>query len=82
MTDQFSGERQSAFPLDYLRSRTPQQRLSIAFELSEAAKRKWLRELRQRFPDATEAEFRAIVKEHLLQQAEEELRVYNRRKKA
>jgi hypothetical protein len=76
MTSQFPGGHYREFLLADLRRLTPEQRLSIAFELSEAAKRAWLQELRQRFPNATDAEFRAVVKEQLERRAQEELRIY------
>jgi hypothetical protein len=47
--------------LEVLRSMTPEQRLLKAFELSEFSKALFIEGLRQRFPDATQEEFRRIL---------------------
>ena len=44
---------------------TPEQRLLKAFELSEFSKALFVEGLRQRFPDATEEEFRRILFDRL-----------------
>ena len=44
---------------------TPEQRLRKAFELSEFARALFIEGLRQRFPDATEEEFRRILFDRL-----------------
>jgi len=51
--------------LQILRSMTPEQRLLKAFELSEFTKTLFVEGLRQRFPDATEEEFRRILFDRL-----------------
>jgi hypothetical protein len=47
------------------RSMTPEQRLQKAFDLSEFSKALFIEGLRQRFPDATEEEFRRILFDRL-----------------
>jgi hypothetical protein len=47
--------------LETLRRLTPEQRLLKAFELSAFAKQLFIHGLRQRFPDASEEEFRTIL---------------------
>jgi hypothetical protein len=47
--------------LEILRRMTPEQRLLKAFELSAFARALFVEGLRKRFPDATEAEFKAIL---------------------
>jgi hypothetical protein len=51
--------------LQILRSMTPEQRLLKAFELSEFSKALFVAGLRQRFPGATEEEFRRILFDRL-----------------
>lgn len=51
--------------LEVLRSMTPEQRLKKAFELTELSRKLFLTGLRQRFPDRSEAEIRAIYLERL-----------------
>jgi hypothetical protein len=51
--------------IEILRSMTPEQRLRKAFELSESSRALFVAGLRQRFPDATEEEFRRILFERL-----------------
>lgn len=51
--------------IQILRSMTPEQRLLKAFELSEFSKSLFVEGLRQRFPDATEEEFRRILFDRL-----------------
>jgi len=51
--------------LEILRSMTPEQRLLKAFELSEFSKSLFIVGLRQRFPNATEDEFRRILLDRL-----------------
>lgn len=51
--------------LQILRRMTPEQRLAKAFELSAFAKELFLAGLRQRFPDASEAEIKRIYLERL-----------------
>ena len=51
--------------LEVLRRMTPEQRLLKAFELSEFTRLLLLHDLRRRFPDASEEEFRKILLERL-----------------
>jgi hypothetical protein len=51
--------------IEILRSMTPEQRLLKAFELSDFSKALFIEGLRQRFPDATEEEFRRILFDRL-----------------
>jgi hypothetical protein len=51
--------------IETLRSMTPEQRLLKAFELSEFSKALFVAGLRQRFPDATEEEFRRVLFDRL-----------------
>jgi hypothetical protein len=51
--------------IEILRSMTPEQRLLKAFDLSESSKALFIAGLRQRFPDASEEEFRRILFERL-----------------
>jgi len=51
--------------IEVLRSMTPEQRLQKAFDLSEFSKALFIEGLRQRFPDATEEEFRRILFDRL-----------------
>ena len=51
--------------LEILRSMTPEQKLLKVFELSEFSKALFVAGLRQRFPDATEEEFRRILFDRL-----------------
>jgi hypothetical protein len=51
--------------IEILRSMTPEQRLLKAFELSDFSKALLIEGLRQRFPDATEEEFRRILFDRL-----------------
>jgi hypothetical protein len=51
--------------LEMLRSMTPEQKLLKVFELSEFSKALFIEGLRQRFPDATEEEFRRILFDRL-----------------
>ena len=51
--------------IEILRSMTPEQRLQKAFDLSEFSKALFIEGLRQRFPDATEEEFRRILFDRL-----------------
>jgi hypothetical protein len=51
--------------IQILRSMSPEQRLLKAFELSEFTKSLFIDGLRQRFPDATEEEFRRILFDRL-----------------
>ena len=44
---------------------TPEQKLLKVFELSEFSKALFIEGLRQRFPDATEEEFRRILFDRL-----------------
>jgi hypothetical protein len=47
--------------LQVLRGLTPEQKLAKVFELSAFAKQLFVQGLRQRFPNATEEEFRTIL---------------------
>ncbi len=47
--------------LQTLRRMTPEQRLAKAFELSEFSRQLFVHGLRQRFPDLSEAEFKALL---------------------
>jgi hypothetical protein len=58
--------------LETLRSMTPEQRLLKAFELSEFSKALFTGGLRQRFPDATEEEFRQILLDRLEEMSRQE----------
>jgi hypothetical protein len=51
--------------LQVLRRMTPEQRLAKAFELSAFAKALFVHGLRQRFPEASEEEFRSILLDRL-----------------
>jgi hypothetical protein len=51
--------------LEILRSMTPEQKLLKVFDLSEFSKSLFIAGLRQRFPDATEEEFRRILFDRL-----------------
>lgn len=51
--------------LEALSRMTPEQKLSKAFELSEMSKTLFLEGLRERFPQKSEAELRAIAIERL-----------------
>jgi hypothetical protein len=51
--------------IEILRSMTPEQRLLKSFELSDFSKALFIEGLRQRFPDATEEEFRRILFDRL-----------------
>ena len=51
--------------LEILRSMTPEQKLLKVFELSEFSKALFVAGLRQRFPDASEQEFRRILFDRL-----------------
>jgi hypothetical protein len=51
--------------LEILRSMTPEQKLLKVFELSEFSKALFIEGLRQRFPNATEDEFRRILFDRL-----------------
>jgi hypothetical protein len=51
--------------IEALRRMTPEQRLKIAFELSEFGRQLFICGLRQRFPDLPEDEFRALLLERL-----------------
>jgi hypothetical protein len=51
--------------IEILRSMTPEQRLLKAFDLSESSKALFIAGLRQRFPDASEEEYRRILFERL-----------------
>jgi hypothetical protein len=51
--------------LQILRSMTPEQKLLKVFELSEFSKALFVAGLRQRFPNATEEEFRRLLLDRL-----------------
>jgi hypothetical protein len=51
--------------LEILRSMTPEQKLRKVFDLSEFSRALFTEGLRQRFPDATEEEFRRILFDRL-----------------
>lgn len=51
--------------IEILRKMTPEQRLKKTFELSEFARKLFMKGIRKRFPDATEEEIRKIVIERL-----------------
>jgi F0F1-type ATP synthase membrane subunit b/b' len=55
---------------------TPEQRLLKAFELSDLARQKFLRELRKRFPNLSEAEFRKVLIAHMKEKSRQELLIY------
>lgn len=66
---------------DALRAMPGAERMQIANKLTNEGKRRWLQSLREEFPGATEAEFRSIVIERLLQASEEERRIASRLKR-
>ena len=51
--------------IEILRRMTPEQRLRKAFELSEFSRALFVHGLRKRFPDASEEEFRALLRDRL-----------------
>jgi hypothetical protein len=51
--------------LEALRRMTPEQRLRKAFELSDLTRRLFMHGLRERFPEASEAELKRIYTQRL-----------------
>jgi hypothetical protein len=56
---------------------TPEQKLLKAFQLSTVARKIFMAGLRKRFPDASEEEFREILKDELLSRAKKEKEIYH-----
>lgn len=51
--------------IETLRNMSPEQRLLKALELSATTKQRVIQDLRKRFPDASEEEFKKILIRHL-----------------
>lgn len=58
-----------------LRTMTPAERVALGMQMWDEYRRRWMRDLREKHPNATAPEFREIVIAALLQKSEEELRI-------
>jgi hypothetical protein len=62
-----------------LRKMTPEEKLTRVFELSAFARDLFLHRLHTSFPDATEEEFRSILKDCLIGRSQQEIAIWQRR---